>query len=81
MSTQSQPIKRTENKEFGAMSTTGQFDTINGGTRELPIRLRPADHQAPVTVSQAAGPFEVDPRRGSSMRDALMTGLLVIYPA
>ncbi|WP_292557754.1 hypothetical protein, partial [Mesorhizobium sp.] len=80
MSTQSQPIKRTENKEFGAMSTTGQFDTINGGTRELPIRLRPADHQAPVTVSQAAGPFEVDPRRGSSMRDALMTGLLVIYP-
>ncbi|RVD32772.1 hypothetical protein EN742_31455, partial [Mesorhizobium sp. M4A.F.Ca.ET.020.02.1.1] len=63
------------------MSTTGQFDTINGGTRELPIRLRPADHQAPVTVSQAAGPFEVDPRRGSSMRDALMTGLLVIYPA
>ncbi|RVD15581.1 hypothetical protein [Mesorhizobium sp. M4B.F.Ca.ET.017.02.2.1] len=63
------------------MSTTGQFDTIDSGTRELPSRLRPADGQALVTVSQVAGPFEVEPRQGSSMRDALMTGLLVIYPA
>ena len=43
-------------------------------------RLRPADIRAP-RDGQAAGPFEAaDERKGSTMRDALMTGLLVIYP-
>ncbi|BCG96672.1 hypothetical protein MesoLj131a_55360 [Mesorhizobium sp. 131-2-1] len=79
--TQSQPIKRTETKGFGAMTTAGKFDTTDSGARGLPARLRPADGRAPVTPSQVAGPFEVDPRQGSSMRDALITGLLVIYPA
>jgi hypothetical protein len=75
--TQSQPIKRTETKGFGAMTTAGKFDTTDTGVRGL----RPADGRAPATPSQVAGPFEVDPRQGSSMRDALITGLLVIYPA
>ena len=27
------------------------------------------------------GPFDVAPRRGSTLADALVTGLLVVYPA
>ena len=27
------------------------------------------------------GPFDVEPRRGSTLADALVTGLLVVYPA
>ena len=62
------------------MTQAGKFDIIDIG--ELPARLRPADGHAPVAASQA-GPFEVTPdaRPGSTVRDALMTGLLVIYPA
>lgn len=49
---------------------------------ELPARLRPADTHAPKMIGQAAGPFDVpaDTGKGSSLRDALVTGLLVIYP-
>ncbi|MGX9116798.1 hypothetical protein ACWTU6_08895 [Mesorhizobium sp. BHbsci] len=64
------------------MTTARQFDIIDSGARELP-RLRPADHHAPLPATQMAGPFEVatDERTGPTMRDALVTGLLVIYPA
>ena len=63
------------------MTTARKFDTIDSGARALPARLRPAEGHTPVTASQT-GPFEVaaDERQGSSVRDALMTGLLVIYP-
>ena len=62
------------------MATARYPDTIDGGA---PVRLRPADGHAPRTASQVAGPFEVtvDKRQVSTLRDALMTGLLVIYPA
>ena len=65
------------------MTTAQKFNSIEGSARELPARLRPADVHAPRTASQMAGPFEVaeDQHKGPNMRDALMTGLLVIYPA
>jgi hypothetical protein len=65
------------------MTTARKFDVIESGGRELPARLRPADGRAPRTASQMAGPFAVaaEERKGSTVRDALMTGLLVIYPA
>ncbi|RWC36330.1 MAG: hypothetical protein EOS70_03340 [Mesorhizobium sp.] len=64
------------------MTTARQFDIIDSGARERP-RLRPADHHAPRPATQMAGPFEVaaGERTGPTMRDALVTGLLVIYPA
>ena len=64
------------------MTTARNFDIIDSGARELP-RLRPADGHVPTPAGQVAGPFEVaaDERTGPTMRDALMTGLLVIYPA
>jgi len=64
------------------MTTAQKFDTIESGARALPARLRPAESHTPAAASQA-GPFEVaaDERQGSTVRDALMTGLLVIYPA
>ncbi|WP_095198008.1 hypothetical protein [Mesorhizobium carmichaelinearum] len=54
----------------------------NSDAGELPARLRPAATHAPKMVGQAAGPFEVpaDADKGPSLRDALVTGLLVIYP-
>jgi hypothetical protein len=50
---------------------------------EMPARLRPAHVHAAKVAGQPAGPFEVpaDTGKGSSMREALVTGLLVIYPA
>jgi hypothetical protein len=64
------------------MTTARKFDIIDSGARELP-RLRPADGHAPRPAVQIAGPFEVaaDERTGPTMRDALLTSLLVIYPA
>jgi hypothetical protein len=49
----------------------------------LPARLRPAIGNAPRTASQTAGPFDIamDERTAPTMRDTLVTGLLVIYPA
>ncbi|QKC85634.1 hypothetical protein [Mesorhizobium sp. NZP2077] len=54
----------------------------NSDAGALPARLRPAGTHAPKMVGQAAGPFDVpeDTGKGSSLRDALVTGLLVIYP-
>ncbi|RUW63766.1 hypothetical protein EOA16_00565 [Mesorhizobium sp. M7A.F.Ca.US.008.03.1.1] len=64
------------------MVGTARFHAIDVEAGEMPARLRPADIHAPKMVSQSAGPFEVpaDTGKGPSMRDALMTGLLVIYP-
>ena len=64
------------------MTSTARFHATDGAAGDLPARLRPAGIQASKMVSQAAGPFEVpaDTGKGHSMRDALMTGLLVIYP-
>ncbi|TPN17693.1 hypothetical protein FKO01_37570 [Mesorhizobium sp. B2-3-3] len=55
----------------------------DSGAGEMPARLRPADVHIVKMVGQAAGPFEISAAtgRGQSMRDALVTGLLVIYPA
>lgn len=64
--------------------TTGQeVDAIEAGDSALPARLRPADTSPVRMTSRAAGPFEVAStrRKGSTVRDALVTGLLVIYPA
>jgi hypothetical protein len=45
-------------------------------------RLRPAGSAAFKPAQPAAGPFEVAAEaRKPTMRDALVTGLLVIYPA
>ncbi|MEI9415236.1 hypothetical protein [Mesorhizobium sp. Cs1321R2N1] len=54
----------------------------NGEAGELPARLRPAGIHAPKMIGQAAGPFDVpaDTGKDPSLRDALLTGLLVIYP-
>ena len=54
----------------------------NSDAGELPARLRPAGTHALKMVGQAAGPFDVpaDTGKGPSLRDALVTGLLVIYP-
>ena len=75
--------KARANKGFGAMATARYPESIDSGDRELSVRLRPADNHAPRTASQIAGPFEIaaEERASSTMRDALMTGLLVIYPA
>ncbi|MGX8009932.1 hypothetical protein ACVDG8_013665 [Mesorhizobium sp. ORM8.1] len=52
-------------------------------SREPAGRLRPAEGHALRAASHPAGPFDVavDASQSSSARDALMTGLLVIYPA
>ena len=65
------------------MATAAKFNSIDNGASNLPARLRPAESHAPKMVSQVAGPFEVTAKdgKGPTMRDALMTGLLVIYPA
>ncbi|MCF6119293.1 MAG: hypothetical protein EOS07_07275 [Mesorhizobium sp.] len=65
------------------MTLAREFDIIDSRTRVLPAQLRPADHHAPGPAAQMAGPFEVaaNKRAGPTMRDALITGLLVIYPA
>ncbi|MDX8492454.1 hypothetical protein RFN29_12775 [Mesorhizobium sp. VK22B] len=53
-------------------------DIIEGGT----ARLRPAGSLMPKPAQQPAGPFEVAAEaRKPTVRDALVTGLLVIYPA
>ena len=64
------------------MTAARKFDFTDGDPQDEPVRLRPAESRSPVTAS-VAGPFEVtaDERQGSTMREALMTGLLVIYPA
>lgn len=64
------------------MTSTARFHAVDVGAGEVPTRLRPADLHAQKMVSQAAGPFEIpaDAGKGPSMRDAFMTGLLVIYP-
>ena len=63
------------------MTSAAKFHA-NSDAGELPARLRPAGTHAPKIVGQAAGPFDVpaDTGKGPSLRDALVTGLLVIYP-
>lgn len=64
------------------MTSAAKFHAVDGDAGELPARLRPAGTHAQKMIGQAAGPFEIpaDTGKGPSMRDALMTGLLVIYP-
>ncbi|MER8556758.1 hypothetical protein NKJ36_03200 [Mesorhizobium sp. M0142] len=64
------------------MATLQKFDIIDSGARDAPVRLRPADGYGPKTTKQIAGLFEIaaQQRSGPTMRDVLMTGLLVIYP-
>ncbi|MGX5830987.1 hypothetical protein [Mesorhizobium sp. 43Arga] len=63
------------------MSSAVKFHA-NSDAGELPARLRPAVTPAPKLVGQVAGPFDAqaDTGKGPSLRDALVTGLLVIYP-
>ncbi|QKD05414.1 hypothetical protein [Mesorhizobium loti] len=63
------------------MTSAAKFHA-NGEAGELRARLRPAGAHAPKMVGQTAGPFDVpaDTGKGSSLREALVTGLLVIYP-
>ena len=54
---------------------------IIGGGKPA-ARLRPAGSAASRPVQQPAGPFDVAAEaRKPTARDALVTGLLVIYPA
>jgi hypothetical protein len=64
------------------MTAARKFDSIDSGAGELPARLRPTDSHLQRAI-QAAGPFEItgDDGKTPTMRDALVTGLLVIYPA
>ncbi|RWH73376.1 MAG: hypothetical protein E5X68_18130 [Mesorhizobium sp.] len=53
-------------------------DIIDSGRS---TRLRPAGGVAPKQTQQPAGPFDVPPQSSkSTVGDALVTGLLVIYP-
>lgn len=63
------------------MTSAMKFDLDNSADG-MTARLRPADVHAPKLVGQPAGPFEVAAitAKSPSMRDALVTGLLVIYP-
>lgn len=65
------------------MTLARKFDIFDSRARELPAQLRPADRHAPGPAAQMAGPFEVaaDKQTGPTMRDALLTSLLVIYPS
>ncbi len=64
------------------MAMARKFD-IGDGISHVQAHLRPADTHTHKITSQAAGPFEPSAEEGTSptMRDALVTGLLVIYPA
>ncbi|MGN6142992.1 MAG: hypothetical protein ACTHOP_05315 [Mesorhizobium sp.] len=46
-------------------------------------RLKPAAGSMRAPSASAAGPFEpvAPPRKGAGLGDALVTGLLVVYPA
>lgn len=63
------------------MPASANFDIIDG-VHGRGIGLR-ADGHPQSRAGQVAGPFEVAPEasKGSGMRDVLITGLLVIYPA
>ncbi|MBZ9873734.1 hypothetical protein LB542_23145 [Mesorhizobium sp. BR1-1-9] len=54
----------------------------NRDAGDMPARLRAADVHASRMIGQPAGSFEVsaDAGKGPSMRETLVTGLLVIYP-
>ena len=70
------------------MTNAVKFHVIDGGADRGSAHLLPANHHArkmagQATAGQVAGPFDraADDDKGASLRDALMTGLLVIYPA
>jgi hypothetical protein len=64
------------------MTGTARQHAIDSATGGLPARLRPAEVHTQKMVGQIAGPFEIQAdSKGASMRDTLVTGLLVIYPA
>ncbi|MBZ9798977.1 hypothetical protein [Mesorhizobium sp. ES1-4] len=63
------------------MAVARKFDIGDGGASGLHAHLRPADTHTHKMTSQAAGPFEPGEGASPAMRDALVTGLLVIYPA
>ena len=79
--TQSEPIQRIDMKGFGNMTSAVKFHA-DGNAGALPARLRPAGIHASKVLGQAAGPFDVPAAtdNGTSLREALVTGLLVIYP-
>jgi hypothetical protein len=69
--------KARRNNGFGAMTMAKD---ITGSGK--PARLRPAGGAVCEAAQQPAGPFEVTAEaRRPTARDALATGLLVIYPA
>ncbi|ESY95360.1 hypothetical protein NKI12_06335 [Mesorhizobium australicum] len=63
------------------MTSATEFDA-HSEAGEVPTRLRPAGTHAPKIDGQAAGPFDVPAGTSNepSLRDTLVTGLLVIYP-
>ncbi|MBN9216914.1 MAG: hypothetical protein J0I79_03070 [Mesorhizobium sp.] len=64
------------------MAMARKFD-IPDGASNMRAHLRPADTHSHKMTSQAAGPFEPTSGEGvgATMRDAMVTGLMVIYPA
>jgi hypothetical protein len=73
-------------KRFATMTNTARHCTIdgdlNGETAWTEAHLRPASRSGSQVVGQTAGPFDIaaDARDEPSSRDALLTGLLVLYP-
>ncbi|TPL07191.1 hypothetical protein FJ938_11930 [Mesorhizobium sp. B2-4-14] len=63
------------------MATGRKFDIVDAS--DVCAHLRPANTHTHTMTSHAAGPFEPTCGKavGPTMRDALVTGLLVIYPA
>ncbi|MBZ9907888.1 hypothetical protein FJ872_27640 [Mesorhizobium sp. B2-5-9] len=63
------------------MTSATEFEA-NSEAGEVPTRLRAAGTHAPQMVGRAARPFDVPAgtSKDPSLRDALVTGLLVIYP-
>jgi hypothetical protein len=68
-------------KRGSIMTARGNIHDIDGKRR--PARLQAASTGAQLAAKGAAGPFEpASPRRsGASVGEALVTGLLVVYPA
>ena len=61
------------------MAARGDIEIIDRNA----ARLKPAAAGMRAPSASAAGPFEpvAPPRKGAGLGDALVTGLLVVYPA
>ena len=62
------------------MTTARNFQLIDGGL--LPMRTQACPDAAAQEAAPMAGSFDLDAAQaGNGLRDALLTSLLVVYPA